>query len=79
MDPKLAKQIEQQEKKLNDEKKKLASLQEKAREFETKRFQRLATKVGFFDVTISDKDLESALKRLVDAAGSPQSSSAATS
>ena len=79
MDPKLAKQIEQQEKKLNDEKKKLASLQEKAREAETKRFQRLAAKVGLFDAAVSDKDMESALQQLVDAAGSPQKTESVSS
>jgi len=76
MDTKLAKQIEAQLKKVEDSKAQLATLQEKARAVEVKRFQRLAAKVGFFDIEISDSDFENALKKLVDAAGSPQNESA---
>lgn len=68
----IAKQIAQQEQKIADAKKSLASLKAKARETEAKRFQRLADKVGFFEVEISDVDFENALKNLVDAAQQQQ-------
>ena len=68
----IAKQIAQQEQKIADAKKSLASLKAKARETEAKRFQRIADKVGFFEVEISDADFENALKNLVDAAQQQQ-------
>lgn len=68
----IAKQIAQQEQKIADAKKSLANLKAKARETEAKRFQRIADKVGFFEVEISDADLENALKNLVDAAQQQQ-------
>ena len=68
----ISKQIAQQEQKIADAKKALVSLKAKARDTEAKRFQRLADKVGFFDVEISDDDFENALKKLVDTTGSLQ-------
>lgn len=76
MDPKLSKKINNQKEKLEKEKQILAKLEKDAREYEVKRFQRLADKVGFFDVEVSDGDFEKSLKALVDAAGSPPSSPA---
>lgn len=76
MDAKLAKQIEQQKQKLEEGKTQLANLQAKARDVELKRFQRLAQKVGFYDVEISDADFEKALKSLADAARSQQKETA---
>jgi len=72
MDDKLAKQISAQKKKLKDEKQKLVDLQAKVEEVEIKRFQRLAKKVGLFDIEISDLQFENSLKQLVEAARSPQ-------
>lgn len=63
----IAKQIAQQEQKIADAKKSLATLKAKARDAEAKRFLRLADKVGFFEVDIADVDLENALKNLVSA------------
>ena len=59
-------QIAQQEKSISDTKKKIAALRTKAKEKETKRFQKIGEKVGYFDLEITDQQLESALRTLVE-------------
>lgn len=68
MSPTLADQIKAQQGKVRQAEKELKALQAKVRAAETKRFERFAKKVGFYDVPISDEQLESALKQLVKAA-----------
>ena len=72
MDAKKSKKIAAQKAKLEKERLILEELEKDARESEVKRFQRLADKVGFFDVEISDAEFEKSLKSMVEAAGSPQ-------
>ena len=78
MSPTLADQIKAQQGKVRQAEKELKALQAKVRAAETKRFERFerfAKKVGFYDVPISDEQLESALKQLVKAARLRQSES----
>ena len=59
-------QIAQQEKSIKDTKKKIAALRSKVKEKEAKRFQKIGEKVGYFDLEITDQQLESTLRALVE-------------
>lgn len=64
----LQQQIQQQEATIAESRKKIADLRTKVMEKEAKRFQRIADRVGFLEADISDKALESALRKLVESA-----------
>lgn len=61
----LAEQIEEQKRVAADARRKIAELKQKAREAQAKRFARIAEKVGFFEVEITDEQLETAIRDLV--------------
>jgi len=63
----IAEKIKQQEKVVADSKKRIVQMKEQ----EAKRILRLADKVGFFEVDISDEQIRQSFERMVKAAKAP--------
>ncbi len=64
-------EIEKQKKIITDTKRKIEDLKTK----EAKRILRIAEKVGYFDVDVTDEQLETAMKEIVKASSSVSSNS----
>lgn len=77
MSASLSQQIARQQEKIAQTKKRLAELKAKNKAAETRRFQKIATKVGWFDmdVELTDDIIETGLRDILDAARSQRSPS----